>query len=262
MDISIACQSAPITGRHRADPRRVNRALFGAYYEEDIYDIFCQRLPLAMRAFSFRIDSAVRDRNLIFVHVPRVAGTSIASALYGPRTTRHYSMRYFQTLDPVFARRAQSFALLRDPFDRFASSYAFVRSRGTDSCRLADVFVAETAHIATVDDYLSYLEQRDDLALDFVMRRQSWFVTDLVSGAPLVRNLFLYGEDDAALADFLRPHGVGELPHLNGSNRVPLFLSRRQRSRIEKIYAADFALIAQVRQRRGQTADAIRTAAE
>lgn len=263
MDISIACQPVPQRARRLADPKRINRALFGAYYEEDVYDTFCRRLPLAMRAFWFRIDPAVRARNLIFVHVPRVAGTSIARALYGPKTTRHHSMRYFQALDPAFAQGAQSFALLRDPFDRFVSSYAFVRSRGTESCRLADVFVADTAHVATVDDYLSYLELRDDLSLDFVMRRQSWFVSDLKSGAPLVKNLFLYGEDAAPMAAFLRPYGVGELPRLNGSNRAPLVLSRRQRSRIEKIYANDFALIEQVRRRRGQmTQTATRIAAE
>ena len=261
MDISFARRGTSVSQRRFLDPKGVNRALFGVYYEEDIYDLFCQRLPLAMRAFSFRIDPVVRERNLIFVHVPRVAGTSIVRALYGPRTTRHISMRYFRALDPAFAERAQSFALLRDPFDRFASSYAFVRSRGTESCRLADVFVADTAHVSTVDDYLSYLEERDDTALDFVMRRQSWFVTDLKTGAPLVKNCFLYGEDAAALADFLRPYGVGELPRLNGSNRAPLFLSRRQRARIEAIYAADFALIAEIREKR-RRAEAVRTAAD
>jgi hypothetical protein len=265
MDIRIACQRSLTPPKPAlTDPRRINRALFGAYYEEDIYDKFCQRLPLAMRAFAFRIDPAVRDRNLIFVHVPRVAGTSITQTLYGPRCTRHHSMRYFRALDPAFAARVPSFALLRDPFDRFASSYAFVRSRGTESCRLADVFVAETAHIATVDDYLSYLELRDDLSLDFVMRRQSWFVTDLRTGAPLVKDLFLYGEDDAALAAYLRPHGVTELPHLNQSNRSPLFLNADQRRRIERIYAADFALIARVREQRRKRLrpGAVRTAAE
>jgi hypothetical protein len=262
MDISIACQRVPAPRWRFTDPKRINRALFGVYYEEDIYDGFCRRLPRAMGAFSFRIDPRVRQRGLIFIHVPRAAGTSIARALYGPRTTRHYSMRYFRALDPAFAEAASSFAVLRDPFDRFASSYAFVRGRGAKACRLADVFVAETAHISTVDDFLYYLEARDDTALDFVMRRQSWFVTDLQTGAPLVKNLFLYGEDDVALTDFLRPHGVHELPHLNSSIRMPLFLDRRQRGRIEKIYADDFALIEQVRRQRVRADAPARIAAE
>jgi hypothetical protein len=240
----------------------MNRLLFGAYYEEDIYDTFCQKLPGVMRLFARRIALSVRARGVIFVHVPRVAGTSIAQALYGPACTHHHSMRYFRALDPVFAAAAPSFALLRDPFDRFLSSFAFVRSRGTESCRLADVFVAETAHISTVEDYLSYLEARDDLGHDFVMRRQSWFVCDLKTGAPLVKHLFLYGEDDAALAAYLAPYGVKELPWLNRSERSPLHLTAAQRRRIETVYAADFALIESVRKQRRQASSGGHAAAE
>ena len=147
----------------------------------------------------------MRDRNLIFVHVPRVAGTSIMRTLYGGGCIHHHSMRYYRALDPGFAQNAGSFALLRDPLDRFASAFAFVRGGGTALSRLSDVFVRQTAHIETVDDYLSFLEGRGPLDLDFVMRPQSWFVCDLRTGTPLVKDLFLYGEDDAALAAYLAP---------------------------------------------------------
>jgi Sulfotransferase family len=234
------------------DSKTIHRALFGVFYEEDIYDKFCALMPRAMRLFGWRLDEATRRRNLIFVHVPRVAGTSIAQALYGPRCTRHHSIRYFKTVAPQFWAGADSFALLRDPFDRFASAYAFVRSGGTESCRLSDVFVRQTAHLRNVDDYLSFIEERDAVSLDFVMRPQSWFVCDLETGAPLVKRLFLYGQDEQALAAFLKRHGVGKLPWLNPSDRIPLFLSARQRRRIEKIYARDFALVEGLRSRRAQ----------
>ncbi len=237
------------------DPKRINRVLFGAYYEEDIYDRFCTGLPAVMRAFRGRIPQAMRDRGLIFIHVPRSAGTSIVRALYGPGCIHHHSMRYYRALDPAFAARAQSFALLRDPFDRFASAYAFVRAGGTPSTRLSEVFLRETRPLKTVDDYLSFLEGRDDLDLDFVMRRQSWFVC--ADGAPLVKDLFLYGEDGAALAAYLAPHRVGALPWLNRSSRLPLLLNVGQRRRIERLYASDFALIDSVRAAR----DARRVAA-
>ena len=236
------------------DPKRINRLLLGAWYEEDIYDRFCGAVPAAMRAFGRRIPAAMRARNLIFVHVPRVAGTSIVRSLYGEGCIRHHSMRYFRALDPAFAAAAESFALLRDPFDRLASAFAFVRAGGTATCRLSEVFVRQTAHIATVDDYLSFLEERGPLDLDFVMRPQSWFVCDLKTGAPLVKNLFLYREDDAALAAYLARHGIGALPWLNRSARAHLMLTERQRRRVERLYAEDFALIAQVRAARARPA--------
>jgi len=226
--------------------------LFGVYYEEDIYDKYCGLMPRAMRMFHWRIETAMRRRSLIFVHVPRVAGTSIARALYGRRCTRHHSIRYYKTVAPRFWAEADSFAILRDPFDRFASSYAFVRSGGTETCRLSDVFVQQTARLSSVDDYLSFIEDRDDLSLDFVMRPQSWFVCDLKTGAPLVKRLFLYDRDDAILSGFLKSQGVDKLLWLNPSLRNPLELSARQRRRIEKIYARDFELVGALRYRRTQ----------
>lgn len=232
------------------DAKVIHRALFGVFYEEDIYDKFCNLAPQAMRLFHWRIDEAIRRRKLIFVHVPRAAGTSIARALYGPGCTRHHSIRYFRTVAPRFFAAADSFAVVRDPFDRFASSYAFVRSGGTHACRMSDVFVRQTAHLKSVDDYLSFIEDRDDLLLDFVMRPQSWFICDLETGAPLVRRLFLYGQDDARLAEYLKAQGVAELPWLNMSERMPFLLTARQKRRIEKIYARDFALVEALRSRR------------
>lgn len=194
----------------------------------------------------------MRARGLIFVHVPRAAGTSIARALYGQACTHHHSMRYYRALDPEFCAHAPSFAVLRDPLDRFASAFFFVRAGGTGDCRLARVFAAQTAHIRGVDDYLDFLEARTDLDLDFTMRPQSWFVTDLVTGAPLVDELFLYGEDNGLLAAWLARHGVKELPWLNRSERSPLILTPRQRRRIERLYASDFALIESLRMARRQ----------
>jgi hypothetical protein len=242
----VAALSCAVPRLLSVDPKRINRALFGAWYEEDIYDRFCTGIPTAMRAFRRRIPQAMRARNLIFVHVPRVAGTSIVRALYGGGCIHHHSMRYYRALDPGFARSADSFALLRDPFDRFASAYAFVRGGGTAICRLSDVFARQTEHVNTVDDYLSFLEGRGVLDLDFVMRPQSWFVCD-TAGAPLVKNLFLYEEEDAALAAYLARHGVGTLPWLNRAPRAPLLLNDHQRRRIERLYAADFALIESAR---------------
>ena len=252
----------PSAGRHLPDPKGLNHALFGAWYEEDIYDRFCTRLPAVMRAFRWRIPAAMRARNLIFVHVPRVAGTSIVRTLYGDGCIHHHSMRYYRALDPAFAQSAGSFALLRDPFARFASAYAFVLAGGTPSSRLSDVFVRQTARVKTVDDYLAFLEGREALELDFVMRPQSWFVCDLVTGAPLVKDLFLLEDDAAALAAHLAPHKVGPIPWLNRARRADVLLNPRQRRRVERLYADDFALIDSVRAaRRDRPEDLLRIAA-
>ena len=253
---------AAASGFSLPDSKSINRALFGAWYEEDIYDRFCTAAPALARLLWWRIPPAMRARNLIFVHVPRVAGASIMHALYGPGCIHHYSMRYFAALDPAFAREADSFALLRDPFDRFASAYTFVRAGGADDSRLSDVFLRQTDKLKTVDDYLSFLEERGPLDLDFVMRPQSWFVTD--GDTAVVKDLFLLGEDAAALDAYLAPHRIGRLPWLNRAPRSELSLTTNQRRRIERLYAGDFALIDSVRRQRRERNEAFaaRIAAE
>lgn len=229
------------------DPKRIHRTLFGVYYQEDIFEKFCAMAPRAMRAFSWRLPVEMRRRNLIFLHVPRAAGTSIAHALYGQHCIQHYSARYFRAVAPGFWADADSFAVLRDPYDRLASSYAFVRGGGTASCRLSDVFLHQTRYIRSIDDYLAFIEERDAFSLDFVMRPQSWFVCDLDTGLPLVKRLFLYGRDQEALASYLSDHGVDDLPWVNRSFRMPVTFSARQKSRIQKIYRQDFELVEQLK---------------
>lgn len=223
------------------DPKRINRLFFGVYFEDDIYELLCTRFPRLMRLFWWRIDPAFHRRNLLFIHVPRAAGMSIARAL-GAAGTRHYTARYFATIAPDWFVTVPSFAVLRDPFDRFLSSYSFMRAGGANGVRMAAVFSEQMRHIDSVDGLLDYLEGRDVFDMDFVMRPQSWFVTD-AAGKALVKNLFVLGRDDAALAAFLAAEKIGAIGHVNRSRRQPVELTSAQRARVEKIYAADFALI-------------------
>ena len=232
-----------------SDPKRLHYFLFRIFYLEDLFDTACRRWPRLMRLFWWRIDPRLMNHKLLFIHVPRAGGTSVAHALYGG-PINHYSIRYFRGINPDLCERATSFALLRDPYERFKSSYFFILNRGGPLARLSDVFVEQTAQIVTVDDYLSFLESRDPIRMDFVMRPQSWFVCDPATGEPLVKNLFRQGVDDDRLRTFLRGHGVGELPWLNRGTRPDLQLTPEQKRRIERIYASDFALIESLSQDR------------
>lgn len=241
------------------DRYHVNRAVFGAYYESDIYDRFCGALPRAMRAFRWRIDPAFKARRLIFVHVPRAAGMSVAEAL-GARPQSHYSMRYYRAVAPRFAAEAQSFAVLRDPFERFASAYAIVRAGGAERVELASPFARQTAHVRSVDDYLTFLERRRPIDCDHVMRPQSWYVTDLESGEVLVDRLFLLGPETEALTDYLAGFGVGPLGWINRSERLPLDMTPEQCRRVVALYRQDFELISRLRAERAREAAARRLA--
>ena len=70
--------------------------------------------------------------NAIFVHIPKTAGTSILSALGAvPVVDTHAPAQIYAHADRAFYARAWKFAVVRDPWDRFASSFHFMKS-GTD----------------------------------------------------------------------------------------------------------------------------------
>ena len=70
-----------------------------------------------------------------------------------------------------------------------------------------------------------WLETREPLQRDHVMRPQSWYITDLNSGEVLVKKLFLLGPETEALCEYLRGYGVGPLGWINRSERLPLDLT-------------------------------------
>ncbi len=68
----------------------------------------------------------------IFVHIPKTAGTSVLAALGAPTVfDTHAPSRAYARAYPDFYSRAYKFAFVRNPWDRFASAFHFMK-HGTD----------------------------------------------------------------------------------------------------------------------------------
>ncbi|ACI51681.1 conserved hypothetical protein [Gluconacetobacter diazotrophicus PA1 5] len=184
------------------------------------------RLPLGTKRQE-RIDVIAR-RGILFIHVPKNAGTSVATALYG-RALSHESMRLFLDVAPRLARTLPSVAILRDPVERFASAYRYARDGGSRHRNVAPPFRDRYMRFGSVDDALDHLEQARSLYhIDHIFRPQSWYITDL--------------RDISHLPDRVPELRTLRLPHLNESRSYPLTLTDRQQERIRAFYRADFAL--------------------
>ncbi len=72
---------------------------------------------------------AISDTGLLFIHVPKSAGTSISLELYGfpigHRCLEEWTGRY-----PFSSSRLHAFAVLRDPIQRFVSAFEFLKAGG------------------------------------------------------------------------------------------------------------------------------------
>ncbi len=85
---------------------------------------------------TLRRRSALTDWNerhqAIFVHIPKTAGTSVLAALGAPAVfDTHAPARAYRDSYPDLFARAYKFAFVRNPWDRFASSFHFMK-QGTD----------------------------------------------------------------------------------------------------------------------------------
>ena len=120
------------------------------------------------RAKREAIDLSVnRETGVLFVHVPKCAGTTIIRQR--PIAHGHRSAEFFAWRDPELFRRCFTFGFVRNPYDRLVSAFHYLRSDKT-SVRdgeferravghYADFreFVADLAHAAARDKTLGWV---------------------------------------------------------------------------------------------------------
>ena len=216
-----------------------------------------QNAPLMRRLFGHKVAEDVRRHPLLFIHIPKNGGTSIKRALYAS-DPGHATVRFYDMVAPELLRGATSFALLREPADRFLSGFDFLMNGGGSDVSILPSVMRRLSCIASIDDFLDYLEAiaGDWLKVDTFGRPQWWYVADR-HGRIRIDRLWLLGEQNSAVAEFLAGWGVPNMPHANRTARASHVLSPPQRARLERIYAADFALYALVRQEPGIGSDAL-----
>ena len=67
----------------------------------------------------------------IFIHIPKVAGTSILSMLGKKYTGRdHLPWYVYYTANPVYFQNAFKFSFVRNPWDRTFSAYRYLLAGG------------------------------------------------------------------------------------------------------------------------------------
>jgi len=95
------------------------------------YESLHQRRLAVSADLSFR---PLHHSRSIFIHVPKVAGTSVGVSLYGRRTGAHMSLIDYRTAFPKaqFAA-AFKFTFVRNPWDRLASAYFYLRGEGRNA---------------------------------------------------------------------------------------------------------------------------------
>lgn len=127
------------------------------------------------------------ESKCIFVHIPKAAGTSVSTSLFGG-TTSHYTMlhyRYFFTkteLEEYF-----KFTFVRNPWDRLVSAFEFLRAGGMNA-----------RDKAWASKHLSGFNSFDEFARKWVTRRN---VRTMIHFVP--QTTFICLQDSEPAIDFI-----------------------------------------------------------
>lgn len=119
---------------------------------------------------------------VLFIHIPKAAGTSINHALYG-RFMGHVRALDVKRWGSSALNALPSFAVTRNPWARLVSSYRFARQgRGVGGPEQAAVHRPEQYRVPEFDSFETFvtkwLTQRDVTKLDGIFQPQSLFLCD------------------------------------------------------------------------------------
>jgi hypothetical protein len=176
--------------------------------------------PLEHGAMIVRRRGHWRRANLIFIHIPKAAGTSISGAVYG-RPLGHLRAADIRRIYPGLFRRLPVFAVTRNPWDRLASAYRFAVRGGTSEAGMRNRQMYRTGAFRSFEAFVEewLVEQNLDEA-DYVFQPQSVYVTDRHGNVivDFLGKTEAMPEVEAWLAETLGCHiAIGHRNALNGS---------------------------------------------
>ena len=164
-------------------------------------------------------------KECIFIHIPKVAGTSINEAIYG-RTLGHYSAQTIKARFPRLYERCFVFSFVRNPWDRAVSAYRFAKKGRTETMGVRNPSQYQIPEFESFERFvIEWLSCRDTSQLDYIFQPQHHFVTDR-HGVVMVDFLGRFENLDSDIAVVNERLGREiVLPRINVTCRSPGYVS-------------------------------------
>lgn len=201
---------------------------------------------LVMEQYRRRSARKYRRAGIVFVHIPKAAGTSVCDSLYGGRVG-HFTLSELRRPQgrsalPSGIEGLPSFSVVRDPLERLHSSYRYARDGGGTEGGISPDPAYRSASFRSFSAFLEeWLVHQELTSLDRVFWPQSRFVADAGDGAvDFVGRV----EDMDEVERWLRRNVSDELviPHLNRARRARTSPSYREEDRriVRDLYREDY----------------------
>lgn len=188
---------------------------------------------------------------IVFIHIPKTAGTSISDALRkadrraikhlpGMLKTKHLTAcDVRRAVTPEKYDRLYSFAVIRDPFERFCSIFFYIKG--------LPKFAEQMSDVNSIDAFAELFERPESWVLDLHSARPQCDFIMNEKREQIVTSLYRFG-NLAPLCDDLQQR-LGLLVPLERLNAGDWdrenchgLYSHRSRKIIERHYAADLSL--------------------
>lgn len=114
---------------------------------------------------------------VIFIHIPRAAGTSIANEVIGRRAGHLTATEIKRQMGEDLYNTMFSFSVVRNPYDRLVSAYYYAKNRGGEHGGITPNRDYKRPSFSTFERFiLEWLPGRNIHALDYVFQPQYQFV--------------------------------------------------------------------------------------
>jgi hypothetical protein len=194
----------------------------------------------------------IREAGVLFIHIPKNAGMSVSKILYGEQVF-HPTIRYYQRVAVDIAHDLPSFAIWRNPVERFVSAYRYARAGGAAEAPVSRAFRTRYMAFKSLDDAIDHVESSPSLFdVDHIFRPQFWYVADM-AGRIAVDNLCMIDDLDRAVTTDALP-GLREIARLNRSKSLVTRVNAEQLCRLHQLYPIDFAIFDALQKRTSDNA--------
>jgi hypothetical protein len=183
------------------------------------------------------------EKKLIFIHIPKNAGTSIIKVMgienmYMDKTIKEYKEHYGD-----YWNEYKKFTVVREPIDRFISAYKFARMdesgwfSATGEEGLEKHHHYELCNEMNINEYISYLYKNPEKFNRWISPQ-----TFIISNENGEREIDYYVRYENLLED-LQKIGIDKIEKLNSSkikDEKTIELTKKSKNQLYQIYDIDY----------------------
>lgn len=196
------------------------------------------RTKFPYRAYSHK-------HRVIFIHIPKTAGTSVLKILMGKKIRRdHLSYRVYQKAQSKIFNNYFKFCFVRNPYARLVSAFEYLKNGGNQN---SDLYFKELIenHYPTFEEFVLDFLNKDNVNTILLLRPQYLFVCDekfeiMVDFCGRFENI----EKDINVV--FNEIGISKnLEKINASNKKNFqlyYLNDKVKEKVYELYSKDFEL--------------------